>query len=311
MPFRVTILGSNSAIPTTKRKPTAQLLNVAERFLLIDCGEGTQMQLRKYKIKMQRISHVFISHLHGDHYFGLIGLISTMHLSGRKKELHVYADPQLKEIIMIQLEASKTELAYPLFFHPLDYKAPKLLFEDEKIQVKSFPLKNSIDCCGFLVKERQLERRMISEAIMEHNIPVNCIPGIKSGDDFTKSDGTIISHWKLTKSAHRARSYAFCSDTAYSEAIVPIVQGVDLLYHEATFKNDLQDRAAYTFHSTTGQAAEIAKLAEVRRLVVGHYSQRYNDLSCLLNEVQDVFPNSELAEEGKIFEILRTYDTNS
>ena len=311
MPFRVTILGSNSAIPTTKRKPTAQLLNVAERFLLIDCGEGTQMQLRKYKIKMQRISHVFISHLHGDHYFGLIGLISTMHLLGRKKELHVYADPQLKEIIMIQLEASKTELAYPLFFHPLDYKAPKLLFEDEKIQVKSFPLKHSIDCCGFLVEERQLERRMISEAIMEHNIPVNCIQGIKAGGDFTKSDGTIISHWELTKSAHRARSYAFCSDTAYSEAIVPIVQGVDLLYHEATFKNDLQDRADYTFHSTTGQAAEIAKLAEVRRLVVGHYSQRYNDLSCLLNEVQEVFPNAELAEEGKIFEILRTYDTNS
>ena len=310
MPFRVTILGSNSAIPTTKRKPTAQLLNVAERFLLIDCGEGTQMQLRKYKIKMQRISHVFISHLHGDHYFGLIGLISTMHLLGRKKELHIYADPQLKEIIMIQLEASKTELAYPLFFHPLDYKAPKLLFEDEKIQVKSFPLKHSIDCCGFLVQERQLERRMISEAIMEHNIPVNCIQGIKAGDDFTKSDGTIISHWELTKSAHRARSYAFCSDTAYSEAIVPIVQGVDLLYHEATFKNDLQDRADYTFHSTTGQAAEIAKLAEVRRLVVGHYSQRYNDLSCLLNEVQEVFPNAELAEEGKIFEILRTYGTN-
>ena len=311
MPFRVTILGSNSAIPTTKRKPTAQLLNVAERFLLIDCGEGTQMQLRQYKIKIQRISHVFISHLHGDHYFGLIGLISTMHLLGRKKELHVYAHPQLKEIIMIQLEASKTELAYPLFFHPLDYKNLKLLFEDEKIQVKSFPLKHSIACCGFLVEERQLERRMISEAIMEHKIPVNCIPGIKAGGDFTKSDGTIISHWELTKSAHRARSYAFCSDTAYSEDIVPIIQGVDLLYHEATFKNDLQDRAAYTFHSTTGQAAEIAKLAEVRRLVVGHYSQRYNDLSCLLNEVQEVFPNAELAEEGKIFEILRTYDTNS
>ena len=146
---------------------------------------------------------------------------------------------------------------------------------------------------------------------MEHKIPVNCIPGIKAGGDFTKSDGTIISHWELTKSAHRARSYAFCSDTAYSEDIVPIIQGVDLLYHEATFKNDLQDRAAYTFHSTTGQAAEIAKLAEVRRLVVGHYSQRYNDLSCLLNEVQEVFPNAELAEEGKIFEILRTYDTNS
>lgn len=311
MPFRVTILGSNSAIPTTKRKPTAQLLNVTERFLLIDCGEGTQMQLRQYKIKIQRISHVFISHLHGDHYFGLIGLISTMHLMGREKELHIYADPQLKEIIMIQLDASRTELAYPLFFHPLNYQATNLLYEDEKIQVKSFPLKHSINCCGFLVEEKQLERRMISEAIMEHNIPINCIPAIKAGGDFKKSDGTIISHWELTKSAHRARSYAFCSDTAYCKSIVPIVKEVDLLYHEATFKNDLEDRAAYTFHSTTGQAAEIARHANVKRLVIGHYSQRYHDLSTLLDEVQEVFPNSELAEEGKVFEIPRTYVVNS
>ena len=311
MPFRVTILGSNSAIPTTKRKPTAQLLNVTERFLLIDCGEGTQMQLRQYKIKIQRISHVFISHLHGDHYFGLIGLISTMHLMGREKELHIYADPKLKEIIMIQLDASKTELAYPLFFHPLNYQATNLLYEDEKIQVKSFPLKHSIDCCGFLVEEKQLERRMISEAIMKHNIPVNCIPAIKAGGDFNKSDGTIISHWELTKSAHRARSYAFCSDTAYCKSIVPIIKEVDLLYHEATFKNDLEDRAAYTFHSTTGQAAEIARHANVKRLVIGHYSQRYHDLSTLLDEVQEVFPNSELAEEGKVFEIPRTYVVNS
>ena len=311
MPFRVTILGSNSAIPTTKRKPTAQLLNVAERFLLIDCGEGTQMQLRKYKIKMQRISNVFISHLHGDHYFGLIGLISSMHLLGREKELHVYADPKLKEIIQLQLDASNTELAYPLFFHPLDYESPKLLFEDEKIQVKSFPLKHSIDCCGFLVEEKQLERKIIREAIVEHSIPVNDIPAIKAGGDFTKSDGTTISHWELTKSAHRARSYAFCSDTAYCEDIIPNIKGVDLLYHEATFMNDLKDRADYTFHSTTGQAADIAKRADVKRLVVGHYSQRYHDLSNLIQEVQDVFPNADLAEEGKVFEILRTYGVNS
>lgn len=311
MPFRVTILGSNSAIPTTKRKPTAQLLNVTERFLLIDCGEGTQMQLRQYKIKMQRISHVFISHLHGDHYFGLIGLISSMHLLGRRKELHVYANPSLKDIIQLQLNASRTELAYPLFFHPIDYESPKLLFEDEKILVKSFPLKHSIDCCGFLVKEKQLERRMIAEAIVEHGIPINQISAIKAGADFTKSNGITISNLKLTKSAHRARSYAFCSDTAYCETIIPILQGVDLLYHEATFKNDLQERAAYTFHSTTGEAASIAKQANVKRLVVGHYSQRYHDLTSLLDEVQEVFPNADLAKEGKVFEIPRTYGANS
>ena len=311
MPFRVTILGCNSAIPTVKRKPTAQLLNVAERFLLIDCGEGTQIQLRQYKIKIQRISHVFISHLHGDHYFGLIGLISTMHLLGRKKELHVYADPKLKEIIQLQLEASKTELAYPLFFHPLDYEKSKLLFEDEKLQVSSFPLKHSIDCCGFLVEEKQLDRRMIPEVIIEHNIPVDDIPVIKGGGDFTNLDGTTISNLKLTKSAHRPRSYAFCSDTAYCEAIIPVIKGVDLLYHEATFKNDLIERANYTFHSTTGQAAAIAKLAEAKCLIVGHYSQRYHDLSSLLEQVQEVFPNAELAEEGKVFEIPRNYDTNS
>ena len=159
-------------------------------------------------------------------------------------------------------------------------------------------MKHSIDCCGFLVEEKELERRMIGEAIVEHRIPVNQIPAIKAGGDFINSNGITISNLELTKSAHRARSYAFCSDTAYCETIIPILQDVDLLYHEATFKNDLQDRAAYTFHSTTGQAASIAKLADVKRLVVGHYSQRYNDLSSLLNEVQEIFPNAELAEGG-------------
>lgn len=311
MPFRVTILGSNSAIPTTKRKPTAQLLNVAERFLLIDCGEGTQMQLRQYKLKMQRISHVFISHLHGDHYFGLIGLISTMHLLGRQKELHIYAAHELKEIIQVQLDASKTELCYPLFFHPLDYKKTKLLFEDNRLEVYSFPLKHSIDCCGFLVQEKQLPRRMIREEIVKHSIPVEAIPKIKEGGDYTKVDGEVVSNWELTKSAHKPRSYAFCSDTAYHEKIVSTIEGVDLLYHEATFKNDLKERAALTFHSTTGEAASIAKQAKVGRLIVGHYSQRYHDLEPLLEEVLEVFPNVDLAQEGKVFEIPRTYGANS
>jgi len=310
MPFRVTILGSNSAIPTTKRKPTAQLLNVAERFLLIDCGEGTQMQLRLYKIKMQRIEHIFISHLHGDHYFGLIGLISTMHLMGREKELHIYGDPKLKEIIHLQLAASKTILSYALFFHPLDYYKPKLLFEDDKLEVQCFPLKHSIDCCGFLVKEKQLPRRMIKDQIKAHQIPIDLIPQIKEGADYEKSDGQLVLHKELTKPAHKARSFAFCSDTAYSEEYVPYIKGVDLLYHEATFKNDMKERAEFTYHSTTAQAALIAKKAEAHRLVIGHYSQRYKDLNPLLEEVKAVFSNAELAEEGKTFEIVRAYDTD-
>ena len=208
MPFRVTILGSNCDSYHQENLPT-QLLNVAERFfLLIDCGEGTQMQLRLYKIKMQRIEHIFISHLHGDHYFGLIGLISTMHLMRREKELHIYGDPKLKEIIHLQLAASKTILSYALF-HPLDYQKPKLLFEDNKLEVQCFPLKHSIDCCGFLVKEKQLPRRMIKDQIKAHQIPIDLIPQIKEGADYEKSDGQLVSHKELTKPAHKAQVVCF------------------------------------------------------------------------------------------------------
>lgn len=308
MPFKVTILGCNSAIPTTKRKPTAQLLNVAERFFLIDCGEGTQLQLRKYKVKMQRITHVFISHLHGDHYFGLIGLISTMHLLGREKELHIHGHPKLKEIINVQLEASNTILRYPLFFHPFSFEQSEVILEEAQLTVETIPLNHSVPCCGFLFKEKQLDRRMKREKIEEHDIPLSVIPDIKGGADYTLPNGEIVSHWELTNPAVKARSFAFCSDTAYYEEIVPQIKGVDLLYHEATFLDELKDRAQHTKHSTALEAATIAQKAAVKKLIIGHYSSRYSDLQPLLDEAQSVFAATTLGIEGETYEIERTYD---
>jgi ribonuclease Z len=310
MSFKLTILGCNSAIPTSERKPTAQLLNVSERFFLIDCGEGTQLQLRKYKFKMQAIQHVFISHLHGDHYFGLIGLISTMHLLGREKELHIYGPHELKDIIYIQLSASKTELRYPLFFHSFGFDSPQVLLENSSIIVKTIPLDHSLPCCGFLFKEVQQPRRMRREKLDEYNIPNYLVPKIKNGGDFVLEDGTVIPHLELTRSAQKARSFAFCSDTAFHEPIIEQIKNVDLLYHEATFLNDLKERAIQTKHSTTIEAATIALKANVGKLIIGHYSQRYFDLEPLLKEAKSVFENSNLAIEGETHELLRTYDTD-
>jgi ribonuclease Z len=311
MPFDLTILGCNSAVPTNQRKPTAQLLNVAGRFFLIDCGEGTQLQLRKYKIRMQNIHHVFISHLHGDHYFGLIGFISTMHLLGREKELHVYGPAELKEIIYIQLEASKTTLCFPLFFHEFGFESSELLLENNEVTVHTIPLKHSLPCCGFLFKEKSKPRRMRKEKIEEYGIPLEAVPDIKEGGGYLSKDGELIPHLELTRSAQNPRSFAFCSDTMYDESIIPHIQGVDILYHEATFLDELKDRARQTMHSTAKEAATIAKKANVKRLIIGHYSQRYFDLTPLLDEAMSVFPNTLLATEGETHEIKRTYDSDS
>jgi ribonuclease Z len=311
MSFELTILGCNSAIPTNHRKPTAQLLNVAERFFLIDCGEGTQLQLRKYKIRMQSIQHIFISHLHGDHYFGLIGFISTMHLLGREKELNIYAPAELKEIIYIQLAASKTELRFPLFFHEFGFDVPELLMESNDLTVHTIPLSHSLPCCGFLFHEKTKPRRMRKEKIEEYNIPLESVPAIKAGGDYLLADGTLVPHVELTRGAKLPRSFAFCSDTSYHEAIIPQIKGVDMLYHEATFLDELKERARQTMHSTAKEAATIASKAQVGKLIIGHYSQRYFDLSPLLDEAQAVFPDTFLAIEGEKFELKREYDSDS
>lgn len=260
MTFSVTILGSNSAIPTLSRNPSAQLLNVNERFFLIDCAEGTQLQLRKYKIHFQRIKHVMISHLHGDHYFGLIGFLTSLHLLGRKEEMHLYAPAQLEEIIRIQLEASDTRLIYPLIFHPLVSSEMELIFEDDRLTVHSFPLLHSIPTCGFIFREKIKVRKV-----------------------------------------EKKRCYAYCSDTAYDERIIPVVDGVDLLYHEATFMHDKAAAAAEKMHATTIEAATIAQKSHVKKLLIGHYSARYDNLLPLLEETRRVFPDSFLAEDGATF----------
>ena len=262
MTFSLTVLGSNAAIPANNRNLSAHLLNANERFFLIDCGEGTQFQLRKFHISMQRIRRVFISHLHGDHFFGLIGLLNSMHLLGRKEELHLHAPPLLDEIIQMQLEASLTRLNFPLIFHPLRFDQDDLLYEDGKITIHSFPLKHSIPTCGYLFREKDPPRRVKGP-----------------------------------------RSYAYCSDTGYDEQIIPYVNRVGLLYHEATFMQNLAAVASDKLHSTAMEAAAIALKAQVKMLLIGHFSARYEDIQPLLAEARSIFPETYPAEEGIVIEI--------
>jgi len=305
--FELTILGSNSALPTSKRFPTAQVLNVLERFFLIDCGEGTQIQLKRFRVPMSRINHIFISHLHGDHFFGLIGLVSSFSLQGRTNDLHIYAHSKLEKIIRFQLDILDSKLGFKLIFHNIFGKEIQTLFEDAALTVQSFPLRHgAMPCAGFLFKEKQRPRHLIKEMLDFYKIPIKARHGIKMGDDYLTEEGELIANAKLTFAASRPRSYAFCTDTAYFPRIVPVIKQVDLLYHEATFLKDDEKRAKSTYHSTAEQAARIAKEAEVGKLLIGHFSARFHDLSSHLNEAKDVFANTELAEDGNVFSILNT-----
>ena len=304
LPFNITILGSSSATPTSERNPTAQLLSHGDKLFLIDCGEGAQVSLRRMHIHFQRIRHIFISHLHGDHFYGLIGLISSMHLLGRTKALHVFGPPMLKEILDLQLQASLTTLNYTLEFHPTQAEKPENLFEDEKMIISSFPMLHRIPTTGFLFKEKPFERKIRKEVLELLKVPVHLIPKLRSGEDYIAADGKVYPNKELTVDPPMPRSYAFCSDTAYFEDIVPIVKGATLLYHETTFMNDRVANATEKFHSTTSQAATIALKAGVKKLLIGHYSARYDNLQPLLAEAQSVFPETELAIDGSIIEIL-------
>ncbi len=302
MKFELTILGCGSALPTLRRSPTAQFLNIREHYFLIDCGEGTQLQLRKYKVKFQKINHIFISHLHGDHYLGLVGLLSSMHLLGRTAPLHIYAPKGLQEIIEVQLKYSETELRYAIVYMELE-QGEMLIFEDEQLTVTTIPLQHRIACNGFLFKEKPKLRKMRKEKIVQYDLPHYAIPAIKEGEDYTDANGRVIANEELTLPPDKSYAYAYCSDTAYSPAIVPQVQGVDLLYHEATFLSELADRARSTMHSTAAEAATIALKAGAKQLLVGHYSARYHSLEGFLAEARDVFENTHLAEEGKVFRV--------
>jgi len=299
MPFEVTILGSNSALPTSDRYPTGQILNVFDRFFLIDCGEGTQIQIRRNKIGFGKINHIFISHLHGDHYYGLIGLISTFNLLGRKNDLHIYSPSELKTLIQPQIDFIKGDMQFKILFHPLDFKKPKQIYTDKKVEVTSFPLKHSIPTCGFIFREIKKQPNIKKELVQYYDIPITEIKNIKAGVNFITKNGEIIPHETLTTPPPLPHSYAFCTDTAFNPQIVEIIKGVDLLYHEATFTEEMQEFANNTLHSTAKEAATIAKLAGVKKLIIGHFSARYKKSTPFLDEAKQVFENTVIAREGE------------
>ncbi len=301
--FSVTILGSSSATPAYNRNPSAQLLNVNDRYYLIDCGEATQNQLNRFKIKFSRIDHIFISHLHGDHYLGLVGLLSTMHLNGRTRELSIYGPPELIEIIDLQLRVSETTLRYKLIFKPTHTQGPEEIFSNNDISVETIILNHRIPTTGFLFKEKPRKRKINNAKVELHQIPVEFIQLLKFGIDYTDKLGNKIPNDELTFDPPKPRCYAYCSDTLYSESFLEQVKGVDLLYHEATFMHDLLKRAEETLHTTSLQAGIFARKASVKRLVIGHFSARYRELDALLNEARMQFEETYLAIEGERFEV--------
>ncbi len=303
MPFDLTILGSSSATPTANRNPTGQILNFRDKLYLIDCGEGTQSRIRQNRIKFNQIEKIFISHLHGDHYFGLLGLLSTYNLMGREKPLDLYGPPALKQVLDLNMRITHSAWRYKLNFHPTNPLESECIFEDNKIAIYSFPLIHRIDTTGYKFVEKEKLRPINRKMIDDYDIPFYAINRIKEGADYKMDDGTILANSKLTFNPPKPRSYAFCSDTVYTETILPYIKGVDLLYHEATFLHELKDQARHTKHTTAKQAGEIAKKAGVGKLIIGHFSSRYKKLTPLLEEAKEEFENTELALEGRKFEI--------
>jgi ribonuclease Z len=301
MQFALTILGSSSALPTSTRYPSAHLLNVNERFFLIDCGEGTQMQLRKYKFRFSRINHIFISHLHGDHYFGIFGLLSSFSLLGRTNPLYIYAHSEMENILNFHFK--HFPLGFKVIFHPLNENKAELIFEDKQLTVTSFPLKHRIPSNGFLFKEKQKERNIKKDLIEYYKLSIKDILRIKRGEDFISDEGTLIPNKHLTNPAPVPRSYAYCSDTSFFPQIAINIGSCDLLYHESTFAENFKHNAKETGHSTAKQAAEIAKVSNSKKLILGHFSSRYKDLSIFEAEAREIFQDSYLAVEGQVYEV--------
>ena len=304
MSANLTILGYNSAIPTVKSSPTAQFLEISERCFLIDCGEGTQVQLRKAKAKFAKIDHIFISHLHGDHCFGLAGLVSSFQLLGREKPLHIYAPLGIKEMMETILRITQTNKAFELVYYELSGKESELIFEDNRVEVYTVPLDHRIYCNGYLFREKPKQRHLNMEEIKKYpEIEICDYHNIKKGKDFVLSDGFVLKNEWLTTPPDASVSYAFCSDTRYLESIIPIIKGVDVLYHESTFLEDKRDLALYTGHSTALEAAMIAQKTEVKKLILGHFSNRYTDYEVFLEEAKTIFENVELPKQLETIKI--------
>ena len=305
MQFSLTILGSSSALPTSERFPTAQLLNVHERFFLIDCGEGTQMQLRKFKTRLGKINRIFISHIHGDHIFGLFGLLSTFQLLGRKTTLYIHAPGELTKIIDFYISNFGDNLKYRIILNALGFRRPMLIYKDKYVEVTSFPLRHRLPTCGFLFRESSPLLNLKKEAMDIYKFGIEQIGNIKQGKDIVLNNGTVISNSELTIPPWKQRTYAYCSDTGFDPSIVEYIRGVDLLYHEATFSRDDEKLAGETFHSTSVQAAEIADMAGAGKLLIGHFSSRYKNIDVLVDQAKIIFPETIGVKDGDVFTVDR------
>ena len=295
--FELHILGCGSALPTTRHFPTSQIVNVRDKLFMIDCGEGAQLQFRKSHLKFSRLNHIFISHLHGDHCFGLLGLISTLNLLGRTAELHIHSPKGLETLLTPMLDFFNRQMTYKVLFHEFDTIDPMLIFVVRSLSVTTIPLRHRMPCCGFLFAEKRCTNHIIREMVDFYQVPVYELNRIKNGADYVTSEGKTVSNNLLTRPSAPSRSYAYCSDTIYLPSIVEQIKGVDLLFHEATFANEDAPRAKETFHTTAAQAAEIARRAEVKKLLIGHFSARYEDENILLQEASAIFPDTQLAKE--------------
>lgn len=292
----VTILGNNSAVPAFDRHPTSQVITLPATKILVDCGEGTQIQMINYKIRRSQISHIFISHLHGDHYFGLIGLINSFALLGRLQDLHIIAPAPLQQIIELQLRVADTRMTYNIHFHTI--RNSGYLTTIDNVEVSCFRTDHRIECYGFLFKEIRKSRKINPKEVKIHNIPFGFFEDLQDGKDYMTPTGTVIKNEELTTAAPKGKSYAFCADTRYDELLLEHISGVDMIYHETTYLDSFSEKAYQRFHSTTRQAAKIAEKAGAKKLLVGHFSSKYESLEDFLLEAREVFPNTDLALEG-------------
>lgn len=301
MHFAITILGNNSAIPSNGRHPTSQVVTLCDQLFLIDCGEGTQMQMDRYKIKKSKINHIFISHLHGDHYFGLIGLINSYGLQNRTASLHIYGSAPLEKIIQLQLDCAYTDLPFKLHFHSLTDRQNDIIFQTDKIEISTFPTTHRIDCFGFIFKEKHLKRKIIPEKVNELNIPFTWYKKLQKGDDYKDQEGNTVSNALLTKAPFKEHAYAFCADTRYDENILKYITNCDIMYHETTYLQEDEEKAQNRYHSTSKQAALLAQKAKVGSLLIGHFSSRYNELTAFESETRSVFPKTTVSVEGATY----------